>query len=457
MAMDIRAKLAAARMKQAAAPNGRAVVRLEEINVKDGTGTGEVISGLGVGEKITFKFSGKLEAADYTKGRTKVDLNEGTIQIEGLKKSGDVYDTRWVKTFRPKNDEQTIESNAVFTLRSGKTRGGDDYANLNEIKIDDEKFVNTVDDMKAAMIAAIDAEGAATLMVAPQGSSPVIHSVYAKSVKAEDGTYSKESGQTVFDRFDSEINEGQPGGVEAVFSEALGSVGVSIVPTRSIRIGNGTWDAVQESLEANGTGGPVNLRDLTVTSVAIRLTAAYTKMEVEADQQAVREAFLAGANADATAKFLEKGFAGVEPRDIEKFLADNGQKMVSTPRGYGFAQGAYLTKAYDTSNPDSDVMVTKTFATSAAAPFPKVEAFKAIREEYYQEADKVLANIAAMHLSKDVDGPGEDKAGVAEEKKDVKAKAAAEPKPDPDAGSPAMDDIDDLLAQVGDDLDTPEA
>lgn len=456
MATDIRAKLAAARMKQAAAPSGRAVVRLEEINAKDGTGTGEVISGLGVGEKITFKFSGKLEAEDYTKGNTKVDLNEGTIQIEGLKKAGDVYDTRWVKTFRPKNDDQKIESNAVFTLRSGKTRGGDDYANLNEIKIGDEKFTNTVEDMKAAMIAAIDAEGAATLMVAPHGASPVIHSVYAKSVKGEDGTYSKESGQAVFDRFDTEINEGKPGGVAAVFGEALESVGVSIVPTRSIRIGNGTWDAVQESLEANGRGGPVNVVDMTVASVAVRLAAAYTKMEVEADQQAIRDAFLKSANADATAKFHEKGFAGVEQRDLEKFLADNGQKMVSTPRGYGFVQGAYLTKAYDTSNPNSDVMVTKTFATSAAAPFPKVEAFKEIRAEYYAEAEKVLANIAALQLTKGIDGPAGGGAGSAGGAAGATPEPTPEPKADPDAGAPAMDDIDDLLAQVGDDLDTPE-
>lgn len=456
MAMDIRAKLAAARMKQAAAPNGRAVVRLQEINIKDGMGTGEVISGVGVGEKITFKFAGKLEAADYTKGRTKVDLGEGTVQIEGLQKAGDTYDTRWVKTFRPKNDDQQIVDNAVFTIRSGKTRSGDEYANLNEIKVDAEKFTNSVEDMKAAMITAIDAEGAVTLMVAPSGAAPVVHSVYAKSVKNEAGVYVKESGQSVFDRFDTEINEGKPGGVAEVFGEALADVGVSVVPTRSIRVGGGTWDAVQESLEAKGNGGPVNLKDMTVTSAGIRLAAAYTKMEVEADQQAVRDGFLKSANADATAKFLEKGFAGVEQRDIEKFLADNGQKMVSTPRGFGFVQGAYLTKPYDTNNPESGIMVTKTFATSAAAPFPKVEAFKEIRAEYYAEAEQVLANIAALQLTKGLDGPAGGGAGGAGSAGAATPEPTPQPKADPDAGAPAMDDIDDLLAQVGDDLDSPE-
>lgn len=449
MATDIRAKLAAARSKQAAAPQGRAVVRLEEVNVKDGIGIGEVISGLGVGEKITFRFSGKLEAADYMKGRTKVDLNEGTVQIEGLKKNGDIFDTRWVKTFRPKADEQTIQDNAVFTLRAGKTRGGDDFANLNEVKVANETYAKSVDDMRAAMINAIDTDGAVTLMVAPVGAAPVVHPIYAKSTKNEDGTYTRESGEAAFNRFDAEINDGQPGGVEAVFGEALADVGVSVVPTRSIRIGTGTWDAVQESIEANGRGGPVNVVDMTVTSPAIRLAAAYTKIEVEADQVAVREAFLKSANADATEKFLEKGFAGVEARDIEKFLADNGQTMVATPRGYGFVQGAYLTKAYDASKPDSDVMVTKTFATSAATPFPKVEAFKDIRESYYKEADNVLANIASLHLSKDVAAPA-----AAQEK--AATPEAAAPVADPDAGAPAMDDIDDLLSQVGDDLDIPD-
>lgn len=464
--VDIKAALKKARSAgQAASPRGRAIVEVHSFDEKEGTATGKILDGLGAGEVITFKLTGKLGVEDYVKkSRTKVILAEGdkpggTLQVEGLKKreGSDVYETRWVKTFRSKpDDEQEMHNRKTFTLRVRKQRDSDKtYANLDILDMENEAHVTKIEDLRPAMIDAVNKTGAVTLMSVLPGNDPVVLPLYAKSVKQEDGSYARETGEAWLAAYEDRLKGRSDLTLEDAFGEALDVAGVSVVPTTSMRVGNGTWEAVEEKVNEAGRGGPVDPETFKVSTVSGRLAGAYARLEIEADRDALTSAFLKTAPENAKVAFHEGGFGAVEPRDVSEFIASKGIKLIDASEPNGFILGSVLTRPYSTAKPESGHMVTKTFNVSAPAPFPPVKAFGKLREAYYAEMLDAAKSIAEMELSggtKDVQAQTPAATTPAAE---TPATAAAEEKP---ASTPAAaiadsaaledDDIDDLLGDL---------
>lgn len=446
--VDIKAALNKARNTgRNATPRGRAIVEVHSFNENDNTATGKILNGIGAGEMITFNLSGKLTAKDYTKkGRTQVQLfggdkRGGTLQVEGLsKKDGkDVYDTRWVKTFQPKpEDGQNMHLGKTCTLSVYK-KGKSGAANLNILNTESEVFAKNVGEMRQAMIDAINQTGALAIMTVLEDGESYIRNEYAKSVKLEDGSYTRETGESWMERFDADL-AGADMSFDAIFSGALESKGVSIVPVTSLRVGTGTWEAVEEKINEGKRGGSVDPEHFKIASLSMRFAAAYRALDVEADRDAVTKSFLASANEDAKARFHQSGFGAVEPRDIEKFLSESGVSVMKTPDRNGYVYGGILTMPYDKENPENGEMVTKFFNVNAAAPFPPVKVFEDIRKEYYEEMKAAVQSIAENAL----DGVKNSSDG-GKPKAEASTEAAA---PAVDETPIADDDIDDLLGDI---------
>lgn len=449
--VDIKAALKKARSAgRTATPRGRAIVEVTGFDVKENTATGKILDGLGAGETITFKLSGKLTAEDYTKkSRTKVitaegDTPGGTLQVEGLaKKDGsDVYETRWVKTFQPKpEDGQNLHVKSTCTLSVYKTKGGKTAANLNVLDMPNEAHVTDISELRSAIVAGLNKTGAITMMTVTEEGDAIINPCYTKRVKQEDGTYLRQSGEDWLAEFESSLQDGSGVTLEEVFGSVMDKSGVSIVPTTSLRIGTGTWDAVEEKLSEGQRGGPVDPESFKPASVSGRLAGAYARLDIEADRDAVVKSFLSSANEDAKSRFHEGGFAAVEPRDVQAFLDKSGLSLTKVPEGNGFISGGILTLPYDKDKPENGEMVTKTFNVTAAAPFPPVKAFESIREAYYAEMLDAVRAIADMELS-GAKADAKSEAPAKEDKPSASAAAIAD-------ASPVMDDdIDDLLGDI---------
>lgn len=455
--VDIKAALKKARSSgQSASPRGRAIVEVSSFNAAENTATGKIIDGLGVGETITFQLSGKLGVEDYVKkSKTKVALADGeapggTLQVEGLQKQDgkDVYKTRWVKTFRSKpDDKQVLHAGKTFALRVFERRDGGDVkrtANIDIIDVAGEAHVTDVAALRAAMVEAIDKTGAVTLMTVTPDGDPIIQPYYAKRVKQEDGTYLRQSGEARVAEFEERLAQSADTNLEEVFGPVMDKAGVSVIATTSLRIGTGTWDAVEEKIEEKGRGGPVDPESFRFATLAMRFAAGVRRMEVDADRKAVADAFLRTANEDAKAKFHEKGFAAVEDRDIRSFLEAYGAKMIEAPSdAVGFVSGSILTLPYNLETPENGEMVTKSFNVTAAAPFPPVKAFEDLRKAYYADGVEVAKAVAEAELG----GKTQEKAS------ETAPKAPAETAAPAADATPAVqdinpDDIDDLMMEI---------
>ena len=457
--VDIKAALKKARSAgQTASPRGRAIVEISAFDEKANTATGKILDGLGAGEAITFKLSGKLGVDDYTKKKaTKVILADGdkpggTLQVEGLQKvdGSDVYKTRWVKTFRSKpEDDQNMHLRETFTLRVRQRGQGSEakrFANLDILDMASEQHVTDVASLRTALTESINKKGAVTLMTVTPEGEPIIQPYYARRVKQEDGSYLRESGEDWLAGFEERLSAGAQTSLDEVFTPALEGKGVSIVPTTSLMLGSGTWDAVEENVSEGKRGGPVDPESFKVAPLAGRFAGAYNRLDIEADRKAVMGAFLAEANEDATAKFHEGGFGAVEDRDIMSFIEKRGIAVTNVAEQNGFVSGSILTLPYNKEKPENGEMVTKTFNVTAPAPFPPVKAFEDVRQGYYAEMVDAVKAIAEMELS-GASKTAETKpaAAAAEKEADTTAAAIADAAPVED------DDIDDLLNEIGDD------
>lgn len=461
--VDIKAALMKARgAARTATPRGRAVVEVHSFDEAAGTATGKIVDGTAKGDVITFAVNGHLGVSDYLKkAKYKVELPDGdkpggTLQVEGLEKKdgSDVFATRWVKTFqsKPNSDEQTAHYGETFKLNILNRKDSNNVQVVNVIALDmpGETHVKDLGELKAAMIAAMDAKGAVTVMGVTPDNDPIEQTYYTKAVKNADGVYVRQPGAERFEQIEADLRDRAGVEIADVFGPMLAKTGVSVVPTSSTRIGSDTWSSVEEKLEEGKRGGPVDPSMFTFTTIGTRLAYAVNRLESDADKEAVKAAFLGQANEDAKAKYHAKGFAGVDERDIVSFLEAREIKLIETPNsGRGYVGGSVLTMPFDSSNPDSGVMVTKAFNTTAAMPFPPVKAFEDLRRAYYEEMTVAAKAIAAVELSAKGPDVSEKSETKAADKAADKVEAAA-----PDAATPENDDaagIDALLGSIADD------
>ena len=457
--VDIKAALKKARgTGRAATPRGRAVVEVHSFDDKANTATGKIVDGLAAGEIITFEISGKNTIADYTKkSKTKVELPNGdkpggTLQVEGLQKvdGKDVYKTRWVKTFqsKPGADSQHMLNGMTFALKplNRKDSNGVQVANLDVLDMAGETHAKSLDELRAAFKAAVDKDGGVTIMAVTPEGDPLVQTYYGKAEKREDGTYVRETGESRLEVLEKRLAENVGHPFDEIFGPLVEGAGVSVVPTKSTRIGSGTWQAVQEKVEEAGRGGPVDPSTFQFTKLPGRFAGAVARLEVEADRKAVIDAFLNEANEDAKARFHEKGFGAVEERDIQSFLDKRGVKLIALAEdAQGYISGSILTMPYDANDLDKGAFVTKTFNTTAATPLPPVKAFEEVRKAYYEEVVKAAKAIAELELNGAKKNAGTPAAATT-------APAAAEAAPAENLGA---DEIDDLLGSIADESIDP--
>lgn len=452
--VDIKAALRKARGTGAAAsPRGRAIVEVESFDTDKNTATGTIIDGMGKGEKITLQLAGHLTAKDYTKGKYKVSTG-GSLQVEGLQKAdgSDVYKTRWVKTFQAKPEiGHTLHTGQMHALKVITSR--DDKGNLRRrgnvdiLDMEGETHVTDITQLRKAMIDAVDKTGAVTIMTVTPGGDPVVNSYYARAVKQDDGSYSRESGEARIAMLEERLKSNSNVTLEDLFADVMAGPGISVLPTTSLQIGGDTWKMVEKYIDEGGQGGPINPMAFKLASPGARLANAYARLDVEADRAAVVKAFLDSANEDAKARFHEKGFAAVEPRDIRAFLESRNLKLVDidtdTP---GYVSGSILTLPFDKEKPENGSMVTKSFNITAPTPLPPVKAFEEIRSTYYSEMLDGLKSIAEAELGTGKTAEKADEKGKPASTAPASDKApAAEMEP---ADEIDIDDIDDLITDL---------
>lgn len=456
-AISIKSALAKAQQNRKATPRGKALIQVSSIDEKNSMITGKIIDGTAVGDEITFSPGGHLDIKDYTqKKRTKVDIPGGVLRVEGLEKaSGDNFKTRWCKTFQAKaNDGQTLAVNQTFKLVPTRTKdkNGVQRVNLNVLDMEEETFTHDLDSFTKAIADAFEKQRAFTVMSTDENGEPFEFTYYRKGGYDEDGQYVLNPVDQEVERFFESIgDEGNE-----VLNKTLATVGVSVVPTRSIAIGSDTWRAVQDMIdEAKAAGktprgGNVDPADFSVTSSGIRFAAAVARLDSDDQKEAIKQRFFSFANDDMKAAFAEGGFAAISNSDMKAFLASEGVSILD-PKSAGYATGAILTRPYNADNPDSSHMVTKTFGIYAATPFPKVEAFKDVRDRYYSEMENAVDTMLKAAPAKQAEA-----APVKQAETKAVENPAAEKKNALDPGSvDDQHDIDALLDDIenGTDID----
>lgn len=452
--VDIKAALKKARSSgNSNTPRGRAVVEVESFDAKNNTATGTIVDGAGKGTKITFELSGKLGVADYTKGSKTRVREGGTLQVEGLAKGeGDVYTTKWVKTFQadPRLGHQLhttqVHALKILTNRSGATVTRN--ANVDILDVAGEVHVTDAADLRKAMVEAIDKTGAVAVITVSEEGDPIISNHYARSKKLEDNTYVRETGEEVVSQFETRLADGSKTTLVDLYGEAARLTGVSVVPVTSMRVGNDTWMDIEKRIDEGLRGGPIDKKSYDVATVGKRMASAYAGLKVDADREAVVKAFLDQANEDAKAKFREGGFAAVADRDIRKFIEAEGVRLMDIgDKPIGYVTGAMLTRPFNPDDPTSGSMVTKTFSITAASPIPAVKALEDVRKRYYDEMPSALKTIAERVLASGLAMGKTDGAAPAVSSADMEAAAS------PAVADPSdIHDLDELIGALDDDL-----
>lgn len=446
--VNVKAALNKARGTRKQMPKGRAVVEVTGFDKTAGTVTGKVIDGVGAGETITFTPGGRLTVADYTKkGRTFVEAPGGLLRVEGLaldEKTG-VYKSRWCKTFAAKrNADENVLNGQVFKLNttSKKDSNGVDVVFLNALSLTEESHVADMDAFKASVREGY-AKGAFNLYGVTPENDVIDLFYYRDGKKTEDG-YVLNDVDAETEEFFKKLGEE---GIDAV-KVMLDHSGVSIVPTKSIRVGSSTWEGVQEKIEeAKGTGkpangGPIEMSDFTISTLGGRFARALTELS-EADAAKISAKFLAQVDDDTKVAFGQGGFGGMSNEVMQKFFASQGTTAIEVdPMGY--STGSIMTKFWDVAKPENGFYAIKSFGTYAATPLPPVKAFEDIRKAYYAE----MADIAKTIL----EGPSATASATAEAPaaptvvETPKAEVAA-PVKTPEAEA-AEADIDAMLADI---------
>lgn len=460
--MDIKAALSAARGARSVKPRGDVLVEVTGIDEKAGAITGKIVDGTGKGQTVTFVPGGHLTMEDYLKkSRTKLTVAEedkpgSLLRVEGIerarKSTSDPVNVRdpWTKTFQAKpNDGQVLHTGKAFRMievpRKDKT--SETQGMLHILSLEEEAFVHTMDDLRTAMTSALETTNAFSIMCVSQTGEPLNFSYYRRGVY-EEGKYILDSVEKTVETFFQNMG---PEGVTAL-SEILENRGMSLVPMKSLRIGGDTWQAVQDVIsEAKAAGkaprgGQIDPSDFVVTGLGARFGAAVAALDSEHEREAVKQRFLSTASDAMKLAFGEKGFAGIPNAEMAKFFESCGASVMKAPE-VGYAVGSVLTKPYDESNPDGNHMATKTFSVYSAQPFPQVEAFKEIRDVYYNtEMKAAVASVLEFKPGNEAKAKAESPAAEAE------ADAAPEETVQAEAGDDAGFNFDELFSEIDNDL-----
>ncbi len=444
---DLQKLFASSRRKMSGASStvrGNLVLKAKEF--KADTVVGEVVSGLAAGTEIEVKYSGTLGQKDYTKKRGKSEVNienGGTLRIENVQEGKDgVYDSRWMITFNgnPKVDQHHIIPDVVCNYVDNGRRDNEGRPKLkvNQLVMDAEKHVTTVEDLQAAIEAGFAAEGAVTLF-GQDDEGNVIQAPFFRSGAMVDGKWTANDAAERAAETIASFGDGI-----AQVEEVLQKGGFSVVPTRGYSVGPVTAEMLETSMkEAEEKGvrariSTIDPQNWACPTIGMRLQRALNLTGDDAlpsDTGAkLAEGFKSYADKSEAATFESKGWRGLSDDTLKKFFNTAGVELREHP-----ATGwSTMTLLEDRMEGMERGFVIKGFQQLPTSPYPAVEACAEARSAYYTEMTEACeAAVAGLRAE----------AGAG---KKVEAKAEAEaPKDTLEADE--GDALDDLLGSVEDD------
>ncbi len=444
---DLQKLFASSRRKMSGATStvrGNLVLKAKEF--KADTVVGEVVSGPAAGTEIEVKYSGTLGLKDYTKKRGKSEVNVangGTLRVEGVSEGKDgVYDSRWMITFNgnPKVGQHTVIPDVVCNYVDNGRRDGEDRPKLkvNQLVLDAEKHVKTVEDLQAAIEAGFAAEGAVTLF-GQDDEGNVIQAPFFRSGSMVDGKWvandAAERAAETIASFGDGIAQ-----VEAVLNKG----GFSVVPTRGYSVGPTTAEMLETSMKEAAEKGvrarisTIDPQNWACPTIGMRLQRALNMngdAALPSDTGAkLAEAFKSYGDKGEASTFESKGWRGLSDDSLTKFFASVGVTLREHPTA-GWSTQTLLEDRLDGMDRG---FVVKGFQQMPTAPYPAVEACAEARNAYYTEMTEACeAAVAGLRVE----------AGAGKKVEEKKAAAAPVDELPVDEG----DALDDLLGNVSDD------
>jgi hypothetical protein len=449
---DLQAAFAKSRraLSGSSAPvRGNLILQATEFTEK--TVKGKVLTGPQAGTEVEIGYAGTLGQKDYTKktGKSFVDIAKGgSLRVERVSEGTDgVLKAGWMVTFngKPKAEGHTVIPDAVCGFVDTGRRDQEDRPKLrvNQLMIEEDKLVKTVEDLQAAIEAAYASEGA-VMLFGQQGQS-MIQAPFTLSGKSVDGAWvandpAERAAETI-ESFGDALDQ---------VKEVLADGGFSVVPMRGYSVGPTTAEMMETTIQEAEEKG-VRARISTVDpqnwkspTIGMRLNSALAQKGDNAVSEGagakLTEAFKAFADKDEAEAFAKGGWKALSNDTLTKFFASAGVELVQHPAN-GWATQALLEDKLDGMDRG---FIVKGFQLKASAPYPAVEACKEARENYYAEMkNSVEAAIEGLRADASVKAEAKEEAKAAEKA----AEAKAEELPVDDG-----DDLDDLLNEAMDDL-----
>jgi len=432
-----------------AAVRGNLILRATEFTAD--TVKGEVLTGKAAGTEIEVKYAGTLDQQKYTKKSSKsfVDTTKGgTVRIEGVTEGKDgVYNARWMVSFngKPVEGKHNVIPDAVCNYVDTGRRDNEDRpkVRVNQLMIDAEQHVKSLEDLQSAIEKGFADEGAVTLFGADNDGN-IIQAPFYLSGSINDGKWvandpAERAAETI-ESFGDAIEQ---------VKEVLGNGGFSVVPMRGFSVGPTTAEMVEASIEEAAEKGvrarisTIDPQNWVCPTIGMRLQSALNQKGDDALPEGTADrleaAFKSYADKEETGIFESKGWRGLSNDTLTKFFASAGVELKKHP-STGWTEQALLEDKLDGMDRG---FIVKGFQLKATAPYPAVEACADARAAFYSEmkdaAEAAVANLRAEAGAKS-DAP---KAATAEEK------AAPADELPADEG----DALDDLLNDVADDME----
>lgn len=448
---DLQTAFAKSRRKlSGASAQARGNMVLKATEFTDKTVKGVVVTGAQAGSEVEINYSGTLGKKDYTKksGKSFVDIeNGGTLRVEGVKEGKDgILDARWMVTFngKPRVGQHHIIPDAICNFIDTGRRDQEDRPKMrvNQLMVDEEKHVKSVEDLQAAIEAGYAAHGAVTLFGQDENGT-IIQAPFTLSGAMKDGSWvandpTERAAETI-ESFGDAIEQ-----VKAV----LNAGGFSVVPMSSYSVGPTTAEMVETSIaEASEKGvrariSTIDPQNWACPTIGMRLQSALFQdgddAVAEGSEDKLTAAFKEYADKDEAASFEKSGWRGLTNDTLTKFFASVGVELVQHPTK-GWSNQALLEDRLDGMDRG---FVVKGFQLKATAPYPAVEACADARAAYYSEMKgAVEAAIEGLRIE----------AGAKTEarKAEVVAEAEAADTLPVDEG----DALDDLLGEVSAEMD----
>lgn len=430
-----------------AKPFGRIILQPTEFT--DKTVKGTVLTGAAKGQEIEVELKGHLKAKDYTTKSKKsyVDMEKGgTLRIEGVKEGNDgVYASKWIRSFNGKPSD--IDRNVVDAVVKHVTTENRDTEDrpvmrMNQLMMDNVSHATTMEEFEAALLDSLTQERAVTLYAMDGGV--VSESVYTLGGEKKDGTFTFNDPAERVATIMASLED-----IKEVIEATLAGSGFSVVPTRSYMVGADTAAnieiAIQEADE-KGTRPSISTIDpatFLVPTMGQRMSFAVNakgdNAMAEGTADKLKAAFKAFADEADLEAFMDEGWSGVSNDTMTKFLETNGVTVAKHPTKGWSTQCMLEKRIYEDME---NGFIVKSFPLTGAAPYPAVEACKDARAAFYSEmkeaAEAVVEGLRA--------GVQADKAETKAEAKAEKAEAEAEVKD-------TADDLDQLMAGIGEDMD----